>query len=240
MGACPMAELRLVLGLLSSFQPADGPGWLGPGGVQASGIDLSTVHLRRPARRRTGCRSAPAGGASRRGRQALWAPAHLCRGHAYTLGGGFGSVACRASPTLPGITHDLAAGREHGIVKALADTGIRCWADKAHQGAGRPIRAPFRERWLGRRRSRQDSLCWRAGATLKGWRLLRRVCRRTNRVTAIVEAVLVPYTPQCEVGKGSLPEVDRAYRLSRAPGDGFEVAVVVEQGEARFFGGGCD
>lgn len=43
-----------------------------------------------------------------------------------------------ASPVLPGSTHDLTAARQHGIIEALADAGLKCWADKAYQGAGDP------------------------------------------------------------------------------------------------------
>ncbi|MFB4298591.1 transposase family protein [Actinomadura sp. NTSP31] len=35
-----------------------------------------------------------------------------------------------ASPTLPGSTHDLTAAREHGIIDALTDRAIACYADK--------------------------------------------------------------------------------------------------------------
>ncbi|GHG05085.1 hypothetical protein GCM10017667_39750 [Streptomyces filamentosus] len=35
-----------------------------------------------------------------------------------------------ASPALPGAVHDVRAAREHGIVDALAEAGIRCWADR--------------------------------------------------------------------------------------------------------------
>ncbi len=34
-----------------------------------------------------------------------------------------------ASPALPGSTHDLTAARTHGIVNALTDAGLKCWAD---------------------------------------------------------------------------------------------------------------
>ncbi|WP_438272138.1 transposase family protein [Streptomyces antibioticus] len=40
-----------------------------------------------------------------------------------------------ASPTLPGSTHDPTAARQHGIIDALADTGLKRCADKAYQGA---------------------------------------------------------------------------------------------------------
>ncbi|WP_285530602.1 transposase family protein, partial [Streptomyces lavendulae] len=49
-----------------------------------------------------------------------------------------------ASAALPGSTHDLTAARSHRIVDALAAAGLKCWADKAYQGAGRHIRVPFR------------------------------------------------------------------------------------------------
>ncbi|MBB4987378.1 hypothetical protein GGE06_008351 [Streptomyces sp. SFB5A] len=34
-----------------------------------------------------------------------------------------------ASPALPGATHDLTAARTHGIINALAEAGLKCWAD---------------------------------------------------------------------------------------------------------------
>lgn len=48
-----------------------------------------------------------------------------------------------ASPALPGSTHDLTAARQHGIIDALAAAGLKCWADKAYQAAGRPVRPRF-------------------------------------------------------------------------------------------------
>lgn len=55
-----------------------------------------------------------------------------------------------ASPALPGSTHDLTAARQHCIIEALADAELKCWADKAYQGAGGPVRVPFRGRRLKR------------------------------------------------------------------------------------------
>ncbi|WP_189282546.1 transposase family protein, partial [Streptomyces atratus] len=55
-----------------------------------------------------------------------------------------------ASPALPGSTHDLTAARTHGIIDALAEDGLKCWADKAYQGAGSTIRVPFLSRHLKR------------------------------------------------------------------------------------------
>ncbi|MBT2429574.1 transposase [Streptomyces sp. ISL-112] len=103
-----------------------------------------------------------------------------------------------ASPALPGATHDLTAVRSHGIVDALAAVGLKCWADKAYQGAGRHIRVPFRGRRLKRWKRRHNSSHAKircvgepAMAVLKGWRLLRKLRCSTNRITDIVKAVLV-------------------------------------------------
>ncbi|MGW0886226.1 transposase family protein [Streptomyces sp. NPDC002671] len=103
-----------------------------------------------------------------------------------------------ASPALPGSTHDLTAARTHGIINALAAAGLKCWADKAYQGAGRPVRVPFRGRRLKQWKRRHNTthakircVGERAMATLKGWRLLRKLRCSTNRITDIVKAVLV-------------------------------------------------
>lgn len=103
-----------------------------------------------------------------------------------------------ASPALPGSTHDLTAARRHGIIDALAEADVKCCADKAYQGAGRPVRVPFRGRRLKRWKQRHNSthakircLGEQAIATLKGWRLLRKLRCSTNRITNIVKAVVV-------------------------------------------------
>jgi hypothetical protein len=103
-----------------------------------------------------------------------------------------------ASAALPGSTHDLTAAREHGIIDALATAGLKCWADKAYQGAGRHVRVPFRGRRLKRWKRRHNSthakircLGEQAMAVLKGWRLLRKLRCSTNRITNIVKAVVV-------------------------------------------------
>ncbi|MFD7219353.1 transposase family protein [Streptomyces cyaneofuscatus] len=104
----------------------------------------------------------------------------------------------RASPALPGAPHDLTAAREHGIIEALAEAGLKCWADKAYQGAGGTVRVPFRGRRLKRWKRRHNTthakircLGEQAMATLKGWRLLRKLRCGTNRITDVVKAVLV-------------------------------------------------
>lgn len=62
-----------------------------------------------------------------------------------------------ASAALPSSTHDLTAARSNGIVDARAAEGLKCWADKAYQGAGRHIRVPFRGSRLKRRTGTQPS-----------------------------------------------------------------------------------
>lgn len=103
-----------------------------------------------------------------------------------------------ASPALPGSTHDLTAVRQHGAIDALAAAGLTCWADKAYQGVGRPVRVPFRGRRLKRRKRRHNTthakircVGEQARATLKGWRLLRKLRCSTNRITNVAKAVLV-------------------------------------------------
>ncbi|MFF8638924.1 transposase family protein [Streptomyces pilosus] len=102
-----------------------------------------------------------------------------------------------ASDSLPGAVHDLTAARTHGIPAALDADAIKCCADKAYQGAGPAVRVPFRGKnlrgWC--RRHNQDhakirGLGERAMATLKCWRLLRKLRCSTTRITAIVRAVV--------------------------------------------------
>ncbi|MFF2407661.1 transposase family protein [Streptomyces sp. NPDC058092] len=102
-----------------------------------------------------------------------------------------------ASDALPGATHDLTAARIHGIPAALATVGVKCWADKAYQGAGPSIRVPLRGKHLRgwRRRHNRDhakirSLGERAMATLKCWRLLRKLRCSTTRITAVIRAIV--------------------------------------------------
>lgn len=75
---------------------------------------------------------------------------------------------------------------------------IKCWADKACQGAGRSVRVPFRGRRLKRWKRRHNityakirCVDEQAGNALKGWRLLRKLRCSINRITDIVKAVLV-------------------------------------------------
>lgn len=104
-----------------------------------------------------------------------------------------------ASPALPGAVHDVKAARTHGIPAALTKAGIKCWADKAYQGAGGTVRVPYRGRWdklsTGQRavnvsHAKIRALGEQAMATLKTWRLLRKLRCSTTRITAVVQAVL--------------------------------------------------
>src|SRR4051812_39149719 len=90
------------------------------------------------------------------------------------------------------------ATREHGIIDALAEAGINCWADKGYQGAGGTVRLPYRGSWEKLSASQQEAdrahakiraLGDQAVATLKTWRLLRN-CVQYPRFTSLVQAVL--------------------------------------------------
>lgn len=99
-----------------------------------------------------------------------------------------------ASPALPGSTHDLTAARRHGIIDALTEADVKCWADKAYQGAGRPVRVPSAQTLAAatQQHPRQDPLSRRTGhGHPEGWRLLRKLRCSTNRITDIVKAVVV-------------------------------------------------
>ena len=104
-----------------------------------------------------------------------------------------------ASPALPGAVHDIKAARTHGIIDALAEAGVKCWADKAYRGAGGTIRVPYWGRWetlsagqqaVNRSHAKIRALVEQAMATLKTWRLLRKLRCSTTRITNLVQAVL--------------------------------------------------
>ena len=111
-----------------------------------------------------------------------------------------------ASPALPGARHDMGAAREHGIVDAITDAGVRAVADTAYQGGGPAIRVPQRRRRLdpdtGRYRrlsasqkevntahARQRGPGERANAQLKSWKILRKIRSGPSRATTLVRAV---------------------------------------------------
>ncbi|MFF8963187.1 IS5 family transposase [Streptomyces globisporus] len=104
-----------------------------------------------------------------------------------------------ASPALPGAVHDIKAARSHGILDALEEAGVECWADKGYRGAGGTIRLPYWGRWetlsagqqaVNRSHSKIRALVEQAMATLKSWRLLRKLRCSTTRITSLVQAVL--------------------------------------------------
>ncbi|MFD4653626.1 transposase family protein [Streptomyces sp. NPDC058441] len=104
------------------------------------------------------------------------------------------------SPALPGAVHDIKAARTRGIIEALTQAGIGAWADRGYQGARGTIRVPYRGRWstlpAGKRavnssHAKIRAVGEQANATLKSWRLLRKLRCSTVRITDIVKAVLV-------------------------------------------------
>ncbi|GGO57284.1 IS5 family transposase [Streptomyces daqingensis] len=104
-----------------------------------------------------------------------------------------------ASPALPGAVHDIKAARTHGIIDALTEAGVECWADKGYRGAGGTVRVPYWGRWaklsagqqaVNRSHAKIRALVEQAMATLKVWRLLRKLRCSTNRITSLVQAVL--------------------------------------------------
>ncbi len=93
---------------------------------------------------------------------------------------------------MPGAVHDVKAARTRGIVDALTDAGVRCWAYKGYQGAGGAVCVPYHGRWdklyAGQRavnvsHAKVRALGEQAIATLKIWRLLRELRCGTTRIT---------------------------------------------------------
>ncbi|GAB2990657.1 IS5/IS1182 family transposase [Streptomyces pseudoechinosporeus] len=104
-----------------------------------------------------------------------------------------------ASAALPGAVHDVRAARENGIIDALTEAGINCWADKGYRGAGGTVRTPYWGRWetlsagqraVNRSHAKIRALVEQAIATLKSWRLLRKLRCSTIRITSLVQATL--------------------------------------------------
>ncbi|MEV4974581.1 transposase family protein [Streptomyces scopuliridis] len=103
-----------------------------------------------------------------------------------------------ASPALPGAVHDVRAVREHGIIDALDQARIGCWADQGYRGADGTVRVPRWGRWetlsagqqaANRSHTEIRALVEQAMATLKTWRLLRKIRCSTTRITNLVQAV---------------------------------------------------
>lgn len=98
-----------------------------------------------------------------------------------------------ASPALPGAVHDIKAARAHGIIDALAEAGVECWADKGYRGADGTIRLPYwglretlsaGQQTVNRSHAKIRAFVEQAMATLKIWRLLRKLRCRTTRSPA--------------------------------------------------------
>ncbi|MGQ4725822.1 transposase family protein [Streptomyces tunisiensis] len=111
------------------------------------------------------------------------------------------------SPALPGAVHDIRAAREHGIIDALTEADIPCWADKGYRGVGGTVRIPCWGRWealsagqqaVNRSHAKIRALVERAVATLKSWRLLRKLRCSTTRITSHVQAVLTLHLTSSE------------------------------------------
>ncbi|MER7717691.1 transposase family protein [Streptomyces flaveolus] len=105
-----------------------------------------------------------------------------------------------ASPALPGSVHDIKAARTHGIIGALAWGGVDCLADKGYRGAAGTVRVPCWGRWetlspaqraVNCSHAKIRALVEQAMATLKTWRLMRKLRCSTSRITSLVrQAVL--------------------------------------------------
>ena len=93
---------------------------------------------------------------------------------------------------------------------------------KAYQGAGRPVRVPFRGRRLKKWKRRHNTthakircLGEQAMATLKSWRLLRKLRCSTNRITDIVKGVLVLH--HASINRSALQTAIMAARVRTCP-----------------------
>lgn len=104
-----------------------------------------------------------------------------------------------ASPPLPGSTHDLAAARTHGLLDTIATAGVTVLADRAYNGAPELL-TPYKT-WNGRQLSSAKRAANRAHAALRGrgergfatlktWRILRRLHCCPWRAGPIVAAIL--------------------------------------------------
>jgi hypothetical protein len=97
-----------------------------------------------------------------------------------------------ASPALAGARHDMGATREHGILDALHEAGVRVIADNGYQGASSTFEVPQRRRRRDPDTGRYRRLCRnqkdvnaaharqrgpgeRVNAVLKSWKILRKI-----------------------------------------------------------------
>ncbi|OIV37115.1 IS5 family transposase [Mangrovactinospora gilvigrisea] len=98
-----------------------------------------------------------------------------------------------ASPALAGAVHDST----HGIIDALTEAGVTVFADRGYRGARGTVRTPIWGRGLPRgpklvniTHAKIRAAGERAIATLKTWRLLRKLRCSTNRITAVAQAIM--------------------------------------------------
>jgi hypothetical protein len=132
-----------------------------------------------------------------------------------------------ASPALPGAVHDVRAAREHGIVNALEQARTPCWTDKGHQGARGTVRVPFRgqretlsagQQAVNRSHAKIRALVEQAMATLKSWRLLRKLrCSTTRHGTRQSGPDVRPHTAQIRPIGGAL--IYAAFHLGSRVGE---------------------
>ncbi|GAA2917393.1 hypothetical protein GCM10010478_16480 [Streptomyces erythrogriseus] len=103
--------------------------------------------------------------------------------------------------------HQAGRAVEDGIVDALTEADIRCWADKGFRGAGGTVRIPCRGRWetlstgqqaVNRSHAKIRALVEQTVATLKSWRLLRKLRCSTTRITSLVRAVFTLHLTSSE------------------------------------------
>ena len=133
---------------------------------------------------------------------------HQCHGVNVQVIAGPAGRLIWTSPALPGARHDMGAAREHGILDALHEAGVRVIADNGYQGAGPTFEVPQR-----RRRRDPDTGCYRrlcrnqkdvnaaharqrgpgerVNAALKSWKILRKIRSCPTRATQLVNAVQV-------------------------------------------------
>lgn len=93
----------------------------------------------------------------------------------------------------------MRAAREHGIIAALAEADVTCWADKGCRATGSTVRVPYGGRWerlstgqraVNRSHAKTRALAEHAVATLKSCRLRHQIRCSTSRITGLVQAVL--------------------------------------------------
>lgn len=134
----------------------------------------------------------------------------------------------RASPALPGALHDARAAREHGVIRTLTDVGTECCADKGHRGTEGTIRIPYRgrrenlsvgQKAANRSHAKIRALVEQAAATLRAWRLLRRLRCSTTRVTGPVRTGLCLHLTSSDRGRKEL-SVFRAGGTGPSEGSG--------------------